>query len=810
MKKLMILTWIFILSACSNQVKEDFSLTEHIPENAEIILISPDLKSFVTSLNDNGFLNNSDFHFKNNLKKELGFLPYLNLRNETAIAFSNLKDESFSYSLITKRDSALIPLDSIPNKSIENLKEGSLEYKKINLEDFHFYLKETGNMVLITNSKNKLHIKDNSSKSLHSERFKEVYKAADPNKNSVFINHKFGILNSVIGETGSRSIQKITDWSVVELDVDPSEIKANGISLFDNLIDLPGVLRRSKPGVAETTRVCPSEFISLYAFSFDQPGEPVVPQNGQEADSTKIYTPDLLEHIQEIARVNLPEGSSLVLNAIEIETAKEQLAGTGEQVEEFRGKPVLRLIKKPDIQLALSNMVEIPALNYYTILDHFIIFAPEIEILQKHISSFLNSNSISEQAYFKDMMNSISSESSMLLITRNSAFTERLTAGQTSSSFQLNRNSLTMLQFIMEKDFAHIHAYFSNSEDNSQNSSGPEQFSSVKLDAPLATRPYFFKNHKTDQFDIAVQDEQNRLHLFSNKGNLFWRKELDSKITSDIYQVDLFKNGNQQLAFSTGYNLEVLDRNGNRVKPFPISFNQPLTQPVSVFDYDNNRNYRFVLTQNNRLYMVGPKGKGIKGFQFEKAGSQIAMPPKHIRLGTKDYILVPEKSGRLNILSRQGEIRVPISESIQFSDNQWYGYRDKFVSTAPQGNLLEISQQGQISKKNLDLAENNRLVAGNDLLVYLNENQLSINEKTAELDFGLYTNPQLFEIQGRSLIAITDLQTHKVYLFNSDAELLEGFPVYGNSQVDIANADLDRRLELIVQGEENEIIMYKL
>ncbi|MUP47400.1 hypothetical protein E0K83_16790 [Gramella sp. BOM4] len=804
MKKLMILAWIFILTACSNTKQEDFSLIDHIPENSELVVLSPNLKQLLSDVKENTFFAKSGFPFKDRIKKELAFLPYLNLRNQTGIAFSDLKN-TFNYSLITQKDSMLIPFDSIKNKSIESIRDGNLEYKKISLENSVFYLRELGNTVIISNSEKSLGDKEDASKSSVTNGFKEAYQASDPKKTSVFLNHKAGIFHSVFKEIGFPNIQAFAGWSVLDLDINPSEIRINGVSLTAKTTTSPGMLQNSRPRVLEIGKVCPKDFISLFAFSLDSSKE------NQESprDSIEIGNP-LLDHIQEIARVNLTEGNSLVLNAIEIEAAKEQLAGTGEQIEDFRGKPVFKVLETPTFEAVLTESIDIPGLSFYTILDHFIIFAPEISILQKHISSFLNSNTISSQLYFSDLMNSLSSESSMLFVTRNSEFSEQLSSGKNSNSFKLNRNSLSALQFIMERDYAHVHGAFSNTEANSQNSNGAEQVSSFKLEASLATKPAFFKNHRTDQLDIAVQDENNSLYLLSNKGNIFWKKDLNSKITSEIYQVDLFRNGNLQLAFSTGYNLEVIDRVGNRVKPFPITFNQPLTQPLSVFDYDNNRNYRFVLTQNNRLYMVGPKGKGIRGFKFEKAGSEIVLPPKHIRLGTKDYILVAEQSGRLNILSRQGDIRVPVSENIEFSDNNWYGYKDSFVSSSTLNDLIKISQQGKLSKENLGLAENNRIVAKDDLLVYLNENELNINGSKVELDFGLYTDPQLFEIKGKEYIAITDLQAQKVFVFNSKAELLEGFPVYGTSQVDIANADLDRRLELIVRGEENELILYKL
>ncbi|NJW55110.1 hypothetical protein, partial [Salinimicrobium oceani] len=59
-------------------------------------------------------------------------------------------------------------------------------------------------------------------------------------------------------------------------------------------------------------------------------------------------------------------------------------------------------------------------------------------------------------------------------------------------------------------------------------------------------------------------------------------------------------------------------------------------------------------------------------------------------------------------------------------------------------------------------------------------------------------------------VSVTDLQAHKVYLFDSNASLLPGFPIYGNSNIDLSNADDDAALELVVQGEENGVLVYEV
>src|SRR5690606_22295912 len=127
---------------------------------------------------------------------------------------------------------------------------------------------------------------------------------------------------------------------------------------------------------------------------------------------------------------------------------------------------------------------------------------------------------------------------------------------------------LLALQFVQEKNFAHVHGIFSTTRPIKQN--GVNQIAVIQTENNIVDTPVLLRNHTNNATEVAFQDEENNLHLYSSAGELLWRKELDARLSSPIHQVDLFKNGNLQLAFSTPNALYVLDRNGNPVKPFPV------------------------------------------------------------------------------------------------------------------------------------------------------------------------------------------------------------------------------------------------
>ena len=58
--------------------------------------------------------------------------------------------------------------------------------------------------------------------------------------------------------------------------------------------------------------------------------------------------------------------------------------------------------------------------------------------------------------------------------------------------------------------------------------------------------------------------------------------------------------------------------------------------PISVFDYEKNRNYRILISNKNQIKMYDSRGKIVSGFKPVKFDSNIKNSPVHIRIKGKD------------------------------------------------------------------------------------------------------------------------------------------------------------------------------
>jgi hypothetical protein len=133
-----------------------------------------------------------------------------------------------------------------------------------------------------------------------------------------------------------------------------------------------------------------------------------------------------------------------------------------------------------------------------------------------------------------------------------------------------------------------------------------------------------------------------------------------------------------------------------------------------------------------------------------------------------------------------------------------------FTTTNTKGELIQVSTKGNVSRQSLDLEANHNITSSFKTLVVRNENKLSINMNNIDLEYGKYSYPSLFNVNDETYITITDLQSKKIWIFDSMAKAILKTPVYGTSGIDLANADIDSSIEFITKGDAKSIILYQI
>jgi len=327
------------------------------------------------------------------------------------------------------------------------------------------------------------------------------------------------------------------------------------------------------------------------------------------------------------------------------------------------------------------------------------------------------------------------------------------------------------------------------------------------LDTTINFKPQLVKNHNTGETDIFVQDMANNAYLINNVGRIVWKINLPEPIISPIYQIDYYRNGKLQMFFNTKNHLYVIDRLGNSVDKFPVKLKSPATGSVSLFDYDNNRQYRLIVANEDRkVYLYEKTGKMVDGWSFKQSEHPIQTDIYHFRASNKDYIVFADKF-KVYILDRQGRTRVspeynfPVGRQTTISIDR---PRSRLVLTDTVGTVHFISlDNGKITQQKLKSFPSSHFfdfkdidgdgqgdfifTANNKVEVYRQDGKQFIDIKTDE---PVTKPPQVFEFSATDLrIGIVQPQKNQIWLYDNKGKPIKGFPMNGSTMFSIGRSD---------------------
>ncbi|WP_424507636.1 hypothetical protein, partial [Robiginitalea sp.] len=255
---------------------------------------------------------------------------------------------------------------------------------------------------------------------------------------------------------------------------------------------------------------------------------------------TSNSNPELLESIEQITIVEAGESDILILHSVNASLVEEMLKPLRGEGEDFQGVLIYALDKSNLLQETFEPLLRaIDSPGYYATVEDAFIFTASLPALQGLISHKNRQDTFSQTAEFEKLSSNLASESSILLISRKPAdsklVSDSLIVGALTSPMtgRVPNGYLLASQWNLENSFTLGSYQFLDADFVDNKTSEVLEVFTAGLEAPVVSRPQFLKNHQNGSMDIAVQDENNTLYLFSNSGDLYWKKELDGVIQGD-------------------------------------------------------------------------------------------------------------------------------------------------------------------------------------------------------------------------------------------------------------------------------------
>jgi len=815
------------------------SLWQIIEKEKNINLLDAQLKSLNDFLNNNKIvIDNDELLFSAHKTGANSFDYLIYMHNEdidvnTLINFKKYRILSKSY------DKAIIEKYTLPGVMIPVF---TCSYKGI------FILSR--NIILVENAIRQLNSKTSL---MDSKNFNSLYSSINPKEDfNVLIN--LSKLDVVSNWASKKSLiswsANFSDW--IELDVSPEEdeVFLSGITTIkDSIGSFLGVFKNQKAREITVDEMLPSatsfsvsygienfpkyyrsytEFLRkhgrLKKFEIAQKAYKIDKENlfyswvGNQFSIVSIKSSTNRVSFNDLVLIQSKD-ETLALEALQLVSDKSAI--------DFRSYSIRKFNKKNILKSYLGSCFEGISLPYYAIINDVVIFSDDVKIVKDVISDYLDGRSLSNYSHFKNIKSDLSSKSNILFYFKNPDFAETLISifpdlkkVITNNIKALSKYKSGAVQFSYDGDIAFTNVLLKEVEEE-ENEVKPlwELDFNIELYEEINT----LYNHKTKQYELAVQDKNNILYLINNSGSILWQKKLDSKILGKINQVDLYKNKKFQMVFNTENKLYLIDRNGKKIDNYPIKLRWKATAGVGVFDYSKLRDYRLLVPMGKHITMYSGKGSKIKGFAMSKVSGSLDKTPQHFRVKGKDYIVASTASGRVYVLDRRGNIKFKISKKYPLGRNEFYVSesntisKSSFVTTTKKGELLNVFLNGVVDATEMEGFDEKTYykVIGEETISLSSTELKWSNKKSAgiyDVDGGNFGSPQLFKKQQSSFIMFSSKTINKVFLFDEEMNLQKGFPIYGQivgKPIDYNNNGVIN-FPVIVNQEKGNLKMYSV
>lgn len=473
---------------------------------------------------------------------------------------------------------------------------------------------------------------------------------------------------------------------------------------------------------------------------------------------------------------------------------------------------------------------------FYSIVKDFVILSENEETLKEIIKRYKNDNTLSLQESFSNLRDELSDETNFLFYISPAmagTFLEKELADSLRRYWLPQEEKLNSLQAMIvqvssyKKGKMYVHSALRHQVVNFKEKDN--SLWELYLDSPMKGDIHLLRNHYTQHLDIGIQDTNNVFFLINNKGEVLWNKQLDGEILGEIRQLDIYKNGKLQLLFNTESSMYCLDRKGNDLEKFPITLDSKTKNPLALFDYDNNKNYRILLSfPNGETKMYNTYGKPLKGWKFSKVRSAITETPQHIRIGKKDYIYTSTGNGTILLLDRKGKSRYKARENIGDKFGSAYLYAGKSINSSgiyyidtlgvvvhvPFGDQKEYlpikgtkGDQLYMARINSDISREFILYNSNTINVF----ELSGKKLYDEIVVNeLSGAPKKFRFQKQNWLGYSDNSTKEAFLIDENGIRRADTPYSGVGRFSMGDINKDGIMELVIQGDSGQLVVYSL
>lgn len=683
--------------------------------------------------------------------------------------------------------------------------------------------------------------------------FSRVLLASGKNEDKLFIVFKNlpNLLNSVFSEAGAGLIDKISKLAGTaggDIFINEDGLILSGYTETKDTSQLLSRFKSVPPSEFHTYKILPSstvlfETVIMPDFKPGQRrGRPVSQSASGFAEKLREFTGEELTRAYINIKGRPVEENTLIIYELRNRVQAEQLflqePGSSNEISYFEPDEQTKI---PVYKTSFSGMINsfLPDFapgcddSYFTFYDNFLITGSSFVTISRLLYDNILKKTLENNLVYRDFESTLPSRASYFFYCVPARITDYL-AGFINpdiiNSLRLNRASVSKIQSAGYQ-LATSNGMIYNSLSIRFREEVREESSTeweTLLDTTAAIKPFFFTNHITGAKEIFIQDIKNNTYLINAAGRVLWKVPLNERISGNVYMIDYFRNGKYQLLFSGHNYLHMLDRNGNYVERYPVKLRSPATNSLSLFDYDNNLNYRlFIAGEDKMIYSYEKTGSVVKGWTPFRTSGVISSDIDYFKVSGKDYLVASDENS-LYFLDRSGKKRLALKETVTRAKGSSLrfmpGTEPYLVCSSPDGTIQQIYFDGSVKKFSLKKFSGDHSfdifdVDGNGFgeFIFIDTGMLYLydhnHREMCSREFGSshLGGPITFTFSSSERkIGVFDIDKKLIYLVDKNGETMNGFPLRGASMFSIGKLSDKSGWHLIVGGTDRFLYNYRI
>jgi len=570
---LIILTAILLVHCSPKNTYQEQPLLNYLSKQDDFVIRTDHLNQLKANLTNNSqflnFINQGNFK---NSKQRFELLQKIDVNTKALISIREIGKDEVDFVIITEpAQNTIAPSDQISSK---NYQEFSIEKRVYPSEDknqvlYSVIIKEnlfiSSSQLLIENTIR------NYNNAIAPQSLGKLFKVTEENSLYFRLDSESFLLKNSFFPSFTNSFG---DWGALSIGLVNKKMEFHGFnSRNDSVPYFLNLFKESKPVVLKSPNYIPEVASSIKMYAVQDMEQFNRVQN--KIKNRELTLDTLFNKVEEIATFKLKENTLALIHFTSLEPDYlSELSVNKSPDSEYRDYPIYRLNKPSLIETSFNALWNKLEATYVAPLEQSLLFSSNVSDIKTVIGNLSTGTTLENSPAYTSAKASLAEASTVLFYhAQTTHFNPKKAHDYFLAPNQKEDNNTKVFasQWVGDQDFFHQHLVFMDLPPK-KGQGGVSPLMSLQLENPISYAPQWVKNHINKKQEILVQDIKNQLYLFDNNGKLLWKKQLKGPIQGKVSQVDLYKNGRLQLAFTTTNQWLILDRNGNEVPPFNKTF----------------------------------------------------------------------------------------------------------------------------------------------------------------------------------------------------------------------------------------------